>query len=121
MLLEPLPRHGQGGSIIGGRRGTGQDELARRVALVNCSPDMIPDGGFNLPLIDKTRRIALQYQAGINRNCLTGIFIAIKHPPRLAEVAALAVRSGKALWFTGAEVHDHFEPYPSHDSRERGA
>jgi hypothetical protein len=66
------------GNIIGGRRGTGQDELARLASLVNRAPDMIPDGGFNLPLIDKTRCIARQYQAGINRNCLTGVLIDIK-------------------------------------------
>nr|WP_244156316.1 hypothetical protein [Desulfonatronospira thiodismutans] len=66
------------GDIIYRYGGTGQDELARLATLVNRTPDMIPDGWFNLPFINKTRGIARQHQARVNGYSLTGIFIDIK-------------------------------------------
>ncbi|EFI33372.1 hypothetical protein Dthio_PD0701 [Desulfonatronospira thiodismutans ASO3-1] len=66
------------GDIIGRYGRTGQDELARLPPLVNRKPDMIPDGWFNLPFINKTRGSARQYQARVNDYSLTGILIDIK-------------------------------------------
>ena len=59
------------GDVVGGNGGTGENELAGRGAPVDGPADMVPDGGFQLPFVDQSGRVAFQ----------DGCRIRADHPP----------------------------------------
>jgi hypothetical protein len=65
--------------VVGGNRGTGEDELPRHVSpVVDRTSDRVPDIGYKLPFVDEPWDIAGQEQGRVEETGLASSVLAVQ-------------------------------------------
>src|SRR5690625_3736308 len=74
------------GAVGNRSRRPSQDELAGVATPVDGVPDVVPDVGLDLPLIDEPRCVAFEQQIGIDVEQTQGIRVCIKSEEHTSEL-----------------------------------
>ena len=114
--------------VIGWDGRTRQDELSGRFAVVDGAPDVVPDGGLQLPFINQPGDVTTEDETRINLDGLTRVVVDIQEyltGRNAASSLRLSTRLGTFYYDSthGCEAVRHFlfydSSYIAHGSQSR--